>query len=70
MSKKTKAGLTLGALSLGLVGANVLATPQLAWFLDQDMGTFVQIGQTVGSALAAAFGSSWFELIGVVLFVA
>ncbi|MBI3099776.1 MAG: hypothetical protein HYY93_16315 [Planctomycetes bacterium] len=70
MTKKTKAGLTLGALSLGLVGANVLATPHLAWFLDQDMGTFLQIGQSVGVALAHAFGSSIFELLGIVLFVA
>ncbi len=69
MSKKN-AALTLGGLSLATVASAFVANPNLAWFLDQDMSTFVGIGQQVGNALAQAFGSSWFELIGIVLFVA
>ena len=70
MSKKTKAGVTLGALSMGLVAANVLATPNLGWFLNQSLSTWLGIGQSVGGALAEAFGSSIFEIVGILLFVA
>lgn len=69
MSKKN-AALTLAGLSLGTLATAFVANPNLAWFLNQDMGTFVAIGQQVGSALAQAFNSSWFELLGIVLFVA
>ena len=69
MSKKN-AALTLAGLSVATVASAFVSNPKLAWFLDQDIASFAQIGQQVGSALAQAFGSSWFELIGIVLFIA
>lgn len=69
MTKKN-AALTLGGLSLATLGSAFVANPNLAWFLDQDMGTFLEIGQQVGSALAAAFNSSFLELAGILLFIA
>ncbi len=69
MSKKN-AALTLAGLSVATVASAFVSNPKLAWFLDQDMNSFVQIGQQVGGALASAFGSSWFELLGIILFVA
>ncbi|GEM_PF-6574966 len=69
MSKKN-AALTLAGLSVATVASAIVTNPKLAWFLDQDMGSFLEIGRQVGGALATAFGSSWFELIGIVLFIA
>lgn len=70
MSKKIKAGLTLGALSVGLVAANVLVTPNIAWWLGQDMGTWLGLGQTIGGALASALNMPLLEIVGILLFVA
>lgn len=69
MSKKN-AALSLAGLSLASLATAFVTSPKLAWFLNQDMVSFVQIGQQVGGALATAFNSQWFELIGIVLFVA
>ena len=69
MSKKN-AALTLAGLSVATVASAFVVNPNLGWFLNQDLSTFMGIGQQVGSALATAFGSSWFELIGIVLFIA
>lgn len=69
MTKKT-AACTLGILAVAMVFANLLLTPNIGWFLNQDLSTWMNIGQTVGTALAHAFGSSWFELIGIIAFIA
>ena len=69
MTKKN-AACTLGILAVAMVFANLLVTPNIGWFLNQDLGTWMGIGQTVGMALSHAFGSSWFELIGILAFVA
>ncbi len=69
MSKKN-AALSLAGLSLASIATAFVSSPKLGWFLNQDMGSFLAIGQQVGSALATAFGSGIFELIGILLFVA
>lgn len=70
MTKKTRAAITLGVLSVGMASASLLATPAIGWWLGQDLGTWMDIGQSVGTALAHAFNNEWLEIVGILLFVA
>ena len=71
MSKKN-AALTMVALVLCLLTVNVVALPQAAYFLNQmaNINTWVQLGQTLGNALAQAFNISFLSLIGILVGVA
>ncbi len=68
---KTKATLVLSTLVLTLVAMNTAILPDLAAFLKVGtMDSMFAVGKSVGSALASAFGSSLFEFLGIVLFLA
>ena len=68
---KNKAALVLMTLVLTLVAINTAVMPNLAAFLKVGtMDSMFAVGKSVGSALASAFGSSLFEFIGIVLFLA
>jgi hypothetical protein len=70
MSKKS-AATVLCLLVLALVTVNMVAMPDLAAFLKVGtMDSMYATGKTVGSALGKAFGSSIFEFVGIVLFLA
>ena len=68
---KIHAALVLTLLVASLVLVNTSVMPELAVFLDVGtMDSMYSVGKSVGSALGDAFGSSLFEFIGVVLFLA
>ncbi len=68
---KMNAALVLCVLVVALVAANTVAMPELAVFLKVGtMDSMYSVGKTVGSALGKAFGSSIFEFVGIVLFLA
>ena len=68
---KTKAALVLMTLVMTLVAINTVMMPHLAFFMKVGtMSSMFTIGSTVGKALATAFGSSIFEFVGIVLFLA
>ena len=71
MSKKN-AALTMVALVLCLLTVNVVALPQAAYFLGQmsNLNQWIQIGQTLGNALAQALNISFLSLIGILVGVA
>ena len=70
MSKKTAVVVIL-MLVATLVAVNVTVLPELAFFLKVGtVDSMFSVGKTVGGALASAFGSSIFEFVGIVLFLA
>ena len=68
---KINALLVLSLLVATLVAVNICVMPDLAVFLGVGtMDSMYSVGKTVGSALGDAFGSSLFEFLGVVIFLA
>lgn len=70
MDRKMKAAAVLMLLVVCFVMVGLATTPDLGFFLNQNLTTFFNLGNTVGLALANAFGNRWFHLIGIFLFIA
>ncbi|MDP7034381.1 MAG: hypothetical protein QF752_07795 [Planctomycetota bacterium] len=70
MSKK-KAALVLSVLLCAVVLVGLATEPALHYFMKVGTSqSMYATGASVGKALGSAFGSSLFEFIGVVLFLA
>ena len=69
MTKKMKAALTLGALTVAVAVVGV-GTPNLGYFIGGDMDSMFEMGKTIGGVLGEALGNPIFGLLGIILFVA
>ena len=76
--KKGKAFVGLMLLLVAMVFVNVLMTPELGFFVGggfsgtggtEGLGTWFNMGNTVGQALGTAFNNNLFHLLGIIVFI-